>query len=62
MDIKIGSYASMAYLMKQLRAAGATEKDFEDIEISLDYDACYYESDTPSIKAVWNNNKKKKKK
>ncbi|MEK6878322.1 MAG: hypothetical protein AABY22_01870 [Nanoarchaeota archaeon] len=43
------TYTSLASLIEQLKVAGYTEQDFENTEFELNYDSCYYESDSPSV-------------
>lgn len=57
MQIHIGRYTTVKELLEILKREGATEEDYSSIELDLDYDKCYYESDEASICAEWNKKK-----
>ena len=44
---------SLASLIESLKESGVDESQFKRVTIELDWDGCYYEGDTPSIKAVY---------
>jgi len=47
-------FNSLTDLLNDIKFNGYTEKDYNNLEFELNYDACWYESDPPSITVVYN--------
>lgn len=43
---------SLSELLNDLKSVGIKPEDYKEVNFELNYDACYYESDVPSISAV----------
>jgi hypothetical protein len=51
--MKTYSTYSLKTLLEDLRRDGVQKEDFQYINFQLSYDDCYYESDPPSIRAIF---------
>ncbi len=51
-------HTTLKEVIEYFTGYGLTSKDFGNIEIELDYGGCYYESDTPSVVAIYTKPKK----
>ncbi len=51
------AYSSLEHLITELDRLGIKSENYKDVEFEFDYSSCFYESDTPGIKAIIKINK-----